>query len=154
MTSEAVIAVLNDTDLSPSACRIVLYVASLGPGQHRISASFLAGLIDRRSRQKVEKALRLGIDAGYIAARPDGRFYEVAYGPGSPHFPNTRRIPPKVREAVLERDAYRCVWCGSTDDPHLDHVVPFSAGGEHTPENLRVLCARCNLERGNAGEGL
>ena len=30
---------------------------------------------------------------------------------------------------------------------HIDHVVPWSAGGSDSSTNLRILCARCNLER-------
>lgn len=57
-------------------------------------------------------------------------------------------IPESLRDAVYERDDYRCVQCGSTDDLTLDHVVPFSVGGQTTMENLRTLCRSCNSKKG------
>lgn len=32
---------------------------------------------------------------------------------------------------------------------HLDHVIPYSAGGTETADNMRVLCEPCNLSRGD-----
>ena len=59
----------------------------------------------------------------------------------------SRHIPAKVRKAVLERDKYQCSYigengkaCCSKWNIEVDHVTPFSEGGEHTPQNLRVLC--------------
>jgi hypothetical protein len=56
-----------------------------------------------------------------------------------------RRIPASVRRAVIERDLK-----GERFDPkthHLDHIVPFSKGGDHSPENLRVLPRSRNLQK-------
>lgn len=58
-------------------------------------------------------------------------------------------IPPHVRSAVKRRDRYACVWCMSTRNLELDHIVPWSAGGSDKPENLRTLCAVCNQDRSN-----
>ena len=60
-----------------------------------------------------------------------------------------RHIPDDIRELVYERDGRACSECGSVQDTTLDHIVPFSHGGTHTPENLRVLCRPCNARRGN-----
>jgi len=35
---------------------------------------------------------------------------------------------------------------------HIDHVLPVSRGGLATLENLRTLCEKCNLGRGNVTE--
>ena len=61
-------------------------------------------------------------------------------------------IPGSIRAAVLERDEYTCVLCSGTDDLTLDHIIPWSHGGEDTAKNLRVLCRSCNSKRGNRVE--
>lgn len=54
-----------------------------------------------------------------------------------------------MRYEILKRDNYRCQICGSTAQDgvklHIDHIIPVSKGGKTVPENLRVLCDRCNL---------
>lgn len=61
-----------------------------------------------------------------------------------------RTVPLKLRLRVLTKDKFRCVLCGRTPalNPgavlHVDHVVPFSAGGPTAESNLRTLCEQCN----------
>lgn len=57
-------------------------------------------------------------------------------------------IPGWMRAAVLRRDGRVCRWCGSTYRPEVDHRVPWSKGGEHTLDNLQVLCRPCNIRKG------
>ncbi|MFA7249784.1 MAG: HNH endonuclease [Dehalococcoidia bacterium] len=59
----------------------------------------------------------------------------------------TRVIPSLVKQAVWLRDNGRCVLCGSPDNLHFDHELPFSRGGSSTVENLRILCAAHNLRK-------
>jgi hypothetical protein len=57
-------------------------------------------------------------------------------------------IPAHVREKVLQRDGYRCRYCGSESGPfHMDHVYPCSKGGETTVNNLVTACERCNTQK-------
>ncbi|MCM6776254.1 HNH endonuclease [Nocardia sp. CDC159] len=60
----------------------------------------------------------------------------------------SRNIPAAVRLAVMQRDGFRCQFCGATEALSLDHIIRFRDGGPDTIENLRVLCMPCNLERG------
>ena len=61
----------------------------------------------------------------------------------------------QMRYAVLKRDNFKCCACGASPakDPsvelHIDHIVPWSKGGETTIENLQTLCAKCNLGKSN-----
>jgi 5-methylcytosine-specific restriction endonuclease McrA len=32
---------------------------------------------------------------------------------------------------------------------HIDHIVPWSKGGETALENLETLCSECNLGKSN-----
>lgn len=66
-----------------------------------------------------------------------------------------RTIPIEAQRLVFARDNYRCKICGCDHDfepLEIDHVVPWSAGGTDTTENLRVLCRLCNGRRSNRKE--
>ncbi len=58
------------------------------------------------------------------------------------HVP-VRRPQPPTRRTVLQRDAYRCAYCGGAADT-VDHVHPRSRGGQHEWANVVAACARCN----------
>lgn len=53
----------------------------------------------------------------------------------------------ELRDAVLERDANTCQYCGALAE-HVDHVVPVCKGGGNTLDNLVAACAKCNLSKG------
>lgn len=52
-------------------------------------------------------------------------------------------------------DNFKCKNCGRSPatDPkiilHVDHIVPYSSGGETTPDNLQTLCSVCNIGKSN-----
>ena len=72
-------------------------------------------------------------------------------GPSSDkRLPERRRlIPSEVKREVWKRDQGRCVVCGSEDELHFDHDIPYSKGGASTTvENVQILCARHNLSKG------
>jgi len=59
-----------------------------------------------------------------------------------------RMIPSQVKLEVWQRDKGRCVKCGSTDNLHFDHIIPFSKGGSSlVKENIQLLCARHNIAK-------
>jgi hypothetical protein len=59
-----------------------------------------------------------------------------------------RIIPSQVKLEVWKRDKGKCVKCGSSDNLHFDHIIPFSKGGSSlVKENVQLLCARHNIEK-------
>ena len=59
-------------------------------------------------------------------------------------------IPDDVKLLVWQRDHGKCTKCGSNIELQFDHIIPFSLGGASTPENLQILCGRCNRAKSNS----
>lgn len=63
----------------------------------------------------------------------------------------------RLRFRVMQRDNFKCKICGASPatDPsvelHIDHIVPWSKGGETVIENLQTLCSKCNLGKSDLG---
>lgn len=57
-----------------------------------------------------------------------------------------------LRFAVLRRDRFCCVLCGSSAARgailHVDHKFPKALGGHTSLENLQTTCEMCNLGKG------
>ncbi|MBF0216125.1 MAG: HNH endonuclease [Candidatus Omnitrophica bacterium] len=59
-----------------------------------------------------------------------------------------RLIPTAVKLEVWKRDKGKCVTCGSTDNLHFDHIIPYSKGGSSlVAENIQLMCARHNIAK-------
>lgn len=93
-----------------------------------------AKLLEKKKKREIEKlALQELIDEGEI-------------------FPEANKRPPipkDVVDTVWNRDGGKCVYCGSNENLHLEHIIPFSKGGDTSVENLQLLCQKCNLEKSN-----
>lgn len=67
-----------------------------------------------------------------------------------------REISDRLRFQILMRDGFTCKTCGRSPmnemgvKLHVDHIIPWSKGGETVPENLETKCEQCNLGKGNA----
>ncbi len=62
-------------------------------------------------------------------------------------------IPAFLQRLVLRRAQGRCEYCrlaqaGQEATFHLDHIIPFSAGGETSADNLALACVSCSLRKG------
>lgn len=62
------------------------------------------------------------------------------------HF--SRALKPN-RTRIYKRDGHKCVYCGSTKNLTLDHVMPKSRGGSNEWTNLVTSCFKCNLRKSN-----
>ncbi|MBX7256143.1 MAG: HNH endonuclease [Candidatus Hydrogenedentes bacterium] len=59
-----------------------------------------------------------------------------------------RIIPTAVKLEVWKRDKGKCVMCGSDDELHFDHIIPYSKGGTSvSAANVQLLCARHNIQK-------
>lgn len=54
-------------------------------------------------------------------------------------------------ERIHKAQKYRCVICrcDTRESRHIDHIVPLASGGSNWPENLQILCPRCNIRKSN-----
>jgi len=59
-------------------------------------------------------------------------------------------IPDDMKLLVWQRDQGRCVKCSSNVELQFDHIIPVSLGGASTPENLQILCGKCNRAKSNS----
>lgn len=68
-----------------------------------------------------------------------------------------RNVNWRMRALVLMRDGARCQLCGAEARSgallHVDHIVPWSKGGETVLENLQVLCNVCNIGKSDVELG-
>ncbi|MBP9890830.1 MAG: HNH endonuclease [Planctomycetes bacterium] len=99
-------------------------------------------------------------DSQSIPPQPD-QVSEPAVGTKEREKPEDRQsIPLGLRWKVYLRDRFRCTACGASPATslecklHVDHVLPFSKRGKTVFENLRTLCEKCNLGRGNTTDDL
>ena len=63
-----------------------------------------------------------------------------------------KAMTKELREQIKIRDNYTCQICGKymPDEVglHIDHITPIKKGGKSIPDNLRVLCSKCNGAKG------
>ncbi len=66
-----------------------------------------------------------------------------------------KEISLRLRFLVMRRDNFKCQNCGRSPaknpeiELHIDHIIPYSKGGETVQENLQTLCSNCNIGKSN-----
>lgn len=120
--------------LSGSSVWWIVLLASLAWPLRRLARSW-----DSMRTNQAAHARRLMAEAkggSPIPARPAGR----------------DPIPARLRFRVLQRDGFRCQYCGSSQQAgvrlHVDHIVPVARGGATELDNLMTSCERCNIGKG------
>ena len=94
-----------------------------------------------------EEVLELaGDNVVYLPLPPEGEYPAIPFGERGSVPPSERDdpTPPAIREAVFQRDGYRCVLCGSRKDLRCHHLKSRANGGEARVEGLCTLCLSCH----------
>lgn len=101
------------------------------------------------------KALERFIDYVSINSNQSNNGLTVGEESGLQKHKTPRTINWRLRFLVLKRDNFKCKNCGRAPaiDPgvilHVDHIKPWSKGGETILENLQTLCSKCNIGKSN-----
>jgi hypothetical protein len=140
-------------------------VQPLAPGRYKVQFTASAGLHEKLERLRAlkrpqvpdgdlgalieaavtEKLERLETRRFAATARPRKDLSTTDASPFS------RRIPAAVRRAVHARDGGRCRCvdasgrrCEARHHLEYHHIHPFGRGGDHRPDNIRLMCAQHN----------
>lgn len=58
------------------------------------------------------------------------------------------KLPEQLRQAVFERNGFKCLHCGTPTNLTIDHIIPLFKGGTNDEFNLQTLCRSCNSKKG------
>lgn len=104
-------------------------------------------------RERLLRLHRMWREANWELARASEDAWAAANRVKRREYQHRRRAAVK-RSAVILSDLLEvlveqpCAYCGATEHIEIDHVVPLSRGGTHTPENLAPACGSCNRSKG------
>lgn len=130
----------------------------LTPMSTRRARRVAQALVDETRRDPTDPespGLWIRVEGGYRFHDWDD--YGPAKGPDEesaepvPGAERSRKWRENRRKKILERDRFTCGYCGvsvSSEDAHLDHIVPRKYGGKDTESNLTTACSTCNQEKG------
>ena len=99
-------------------------------------------------RKAVDKAITFFRKAARTVNITDKYCKDLKFTIGKRKTVKRKHIPKAVRDAVMERDNYTCVYCSSTNNPELDHNEAHANNGSDKIDNLQVLCRSCNRRKG------
>ena len=93
------------------------------------------------TREECEAKLQEGLDAA-------GKRLRVSVAPDGSIAPPSHQVPARQRFRILQRDGFRCVYCGARASDgailHVDHSVSVVDGGTDDDSNLVTACDLCN----------
>jgi hypothetical protein len=96
-----------------------------------------------------EKAMRAFVEWKKTGRLPGGKLK------GKKRHGTSRSINWRMRYLVMRRDKFRCCACGRSPAREagvvlqIDHIKPWTGGGETVMGNLQTLCVRCNVGKGD-----
>lgn len=147
---------------------LLLRASEFRGGEVRIGKRTISARLGKGTRasqgnyQHITEKLNVLADAGFIAVGDtsrEGTLYRVLLPEAVPAVREviaTSEPPeqepdyftnPVLRAELMERDKWTCRYCGeavTATTATLDHIIPQSLGGPHTPENLMTACLTCN----------
>jgi hypothetical protein len=136
-------------------------VQPLAPGRYKVQFTASAGL--HQKLERLRALMRSQVPDGDLGAiieaavtekleRLEARRFAATSRPrkslsDTEISPTSRHIPAPVRRAVRERDGNRCRYvdasgrrCEERDRLEYHHLHPYGLGGDHRPENVRLMC--------------
>lgn len=96
--------------------------------------------LKNREKKAVIKALWKKNNPGKVRIQKKNyRYLKRANGTG---------VTTQQWEDIVRKYNYRCAYCGRKCYLTVDHVIPVSKGGEHSPCNIVPACVECNSKKG------
>jgi 5-methylcytosine-specific restriction endonuclease McrA len=132
-------------------------------GEARYKVSFMATAELREKLERLQALMRTSVPGADLAKvidaavtreleRVEARRFAKTNTPrkrvgATDTTPSSRHIPAPVRRMVHQRDGGRCTYkarhgrrCTKRHDLEFHHKKPYGKGGEHSPENLALVC--------------
>jgi hypothetical protein len=138
-------------------------VQPLAPGRHRVQFTADRPLLDRLERLRdllgiAERDMARVIDAAVTEKlqRLEARRFALTATPrrnlgGTDTRAANRHVPAAVRRAVFRRDGGQCRFvdrqgrrCPARSGLELHHRHPYACGGDHTVDNVQLMCRAHN----------
>lgn len=138
------------TDIKNGISKYSLHVYERRFGSWRKALEFFVSYMN--GEQEVEKTDKIDDDIQLLDDIQDRIENEM------PRHKTKRDINLRMRFLVMKRDNFKCCMCGRSPattpglELHIDHIVPWSKGGETVIDNLQTLCSDCNLGKSNLSE--
>jgi hypothetical protein len=96
----------------------------------------------------VEGDIHLALVENWLEGKPSLEIDELFSSHRQRDYGYKDWIPTGLRRRVLQTKKPVCVICGSTENIHLDHIIPEACGGPTTFGNLQPMCGRDNSIKG------
>ena len=87
----------------------------------------------------------------YVEHKHFAECLEFIQSPGIKPKPKRKSLSSKLRFQILQRDSFRCTYCGKSakdGELHIDHKTSVKDGGTDELDNLVTSCTDCNFGKG------
>jgi RNase P subunit RPR2 len=129
----------NPATIRCGSCRQKFRAQWAGPGQ-------VVTCVRCGKKNRIPQGVGIAAATSDEQAKRPGKYNSrvIPQVSGAPVQRNFPVIPQDVRIQVAVRDQSRCVQCGSVEDLHYVHKIPWGRGGNNTVNNIQLLCGPCN----------